>query len=158
MDRNSLMTLVAAATFTAGAAGCGESNSAALHTWADAIEGIYQVGALTQNQAGCDAEGPSALTDDSDHMVVFRGKDIIGDWIKAMGCADPADCGARVEAVRANRAVTFTFSYEFRMASDEKLQATWVTTGFSGQVAGQCTDASVTAIVLTRPTDATLRV
>jgi hypothetical protein len=158
MNKESLLVLAAAA-FTAGAAGCGESsNSAALRTWADAIEGIYQIDMMTRNEASCSAEGPSSLADSKDHLAVLRGSDIGGDWIKAMGCSDPADCRMRVEAVRANRAVAFPFSYDFRMASDDRLQGIWITTGHSGQVAGQCIDASVTDIVLTRPTDTQLRV
>jgi hypothetical protein len=158
MEMKSLVAVLAVG-LTAATAGCGESsNSAALRTWADAIEGIYQVDAMTENQAGCEAEGPSTLADAHDHMVVFRGSDILGEWIKAMGCADPADCRARLDAVRGNRGVALTFSYDFRMASDETLQGVWISSGHSGQVAGQCTDAEMTNIALTQPTDGQVRV
>ena len=157
MDKTTL-TVGLLASFSVGMLGCDDSSdSAALRSWADALEGIYRVDAMTQNPTSCDAEGASTLADRHDHMLIFLGQDPFGLWLMADGCADASDCRARLEARRANRGLTVTFSYQFREASPDALRGTWITTGYWSSD-GICTDGSVTDIELTRPTETQVRI
>lgn len=158
MDKKSFAKVVLASVVVV-AVGCDHSSSTSdLQPWADAIEGIYEVGTLTRNPTSCGAEGPSVLADDRDHMVVFRGKDIGGDWIKADGCADPGDCRQRLAAQRTGGAVRTTFSYELRQVGGGDLRGTWTTTGYSGRQDGVCVDATAATILLERPTVTQVRI
>src|SRR5689334_25110900 len=100
--------VLAVAAVTTGAIGCGgeSSSSGDLQAWAAAIEGIYRIDAMTENEAACDVEGPSTLADTGDHVAVFSGSDFGGAWIRVLGCPDPAGCRARVADFRAQRPVS----------------------------------------------------
>ena len=67
------------------ATGCGGSSSA--------FEGIYTVSTWTENDAGCDAEGPSVLANQNQTDFYIKLEKFFGEsFLNVKFCDDVADC------------------------------------------------------------------
>lgn len=63
------------------------------------LRGIYAIDTWTDNQDGCDAEGPSVLDMKSDKKLGIKLTNFFGvGLLVAVPCADAADCAERADA------------------------------------------------------------
>ena len=125
----------------------------------EAVVGIYAVDSLTENDQGCDTEGPSVLADDRDFMVVFSGSDLFGGGLRAEGCGDVAACRQRVSDIQENRGIVVTFTFTFDTDKGDHLEGDWVTTGaVGGPDPNVCADGEVTHTTLSAPAEGTVRI
>src|SRR4029453_13961635 len=114
------------------------------------LVGIYSVQSLTENGETCEAEGPSVLAGDRDHMVILARSFVGGRYIQVEGCADPAACRQLVRNIQEDRGIPVTFSFRFHAGKGDHLEGPLVTTGYSGPV---CTEGEVAKFTLVEPTE-----
>jgi len=82
--------------FASGCGGDEETEEAGLTT---KLRGIYTIDTWTDNEAGCDAEGPSVLETMADKKLGIKLTSFFGVGLMiAVPCADSADCAESAEA------------------------------------------------------------
>jgi len=79
--------------------GCGGDEEPEETGLTTGLRGIYAIDTWTDNQAGCDAEGPSVLDMMTNKKLAIKLTGFLGvDILVAAPCADPTDCAERAEA------------------------------------------------------------
>ncbi len=126
--------------------GCGDDGSALL--------GVYSLDAWTENDTGCDAEGPSVLeTSDSTHFFIkevnFFGTSIINVAL----CSDLADCQQR--AADGDTIELGDRSYGFDSGSDS---AGWTGGGVIAGGSGDTCSGEVYDYLLTEVSDGVVQI
>ena len=117
-------------------------------------EGSYELTAFTHNAAGCESDGASTLAAKQERSFVMVGAEALGSaYVNLDSCADAAECGAVVSAIRARG--SYSAEYALILSTEAGLDELG---GFSamsgGLVSGVCTRRKYVAITLTREGDA----
>lgn len=98
-----------------------------------AFEGVYEASAWTENTAGCDAEGPSKLANESQTMFYIKLENFFGEFLNIKFCADLATC--QEEAGDAD--TIHLGSYTFEDGGDDGWSVGWYS-GFGDFDTGIC--------------------
>lgn len=118
-------------------------------------EGIYTLSRLTENEAGCDAEGPSKTVGDQQFVLV--GAAAFGvSYLELASCGETAACADVVESIRHPSIILADYSLILSIENDaDHIAGLSATNGYSEN--GQCVSREYDDHELTR-TGADIRV
>jgi hypothetical protein len=113
--------------------------------------GIYTMTTWTENDAGCDAEGPSILETETNKAIFVEIGSFLGvSYMQAVKCVDTADC-----AMQADGETIFLDAFAFE--NDGSDSGGWTGTTVAAGGIDMCS-GSVSDYVMTGPTPDTLRI
>lgn len=116
-------------------------------------EGIYALSTLTHNDAGCDVEGPSLLTDTTEKQFVMVGASAFGQrYLELASCSDTTDCTSKVLAIRQPNVLLS--DYSLILSKEVNADALGGFSAMSGyDMDGTCVERSFEDHALTRSGD-----
>jgi len=117
----------------------GSTNGVSAPTVAS-FEGTYALTRLTQNDAGCDVEGPSLVSADTDAEFVLVGASAFAiSYVELVSCSDVASCADAVEAVRQPGAILADYSLILSIeVGADRLDGLSATNGYPDPAGGPC--------------------
>lgn len=127
----------------AGLAGCGDLEvddvGGISGATARAFSGVYVLTHLTENSAGCDAEGRSLLGAAQDRLFVLASRIVLGNLVIVIAsCSGVEDCVTKGQAIRNNDFYFTEYSYTLSSEIDPtRLAGFEVSSGF-GNGDGMC--------------------
>jgi hypothetical protein len=134
--------LIGALAGLSGCSGSDEGEAGGISTsTAHALSGVYELTHISQNQAGCDAEGQSVFGQTQDRHFVLVSRVVLGNRVLMLvSCSGIEDCRQKRRAIESSG--SYHFDYSFMLTSE--IDATHVagfeaSTGY-GDDAGMCTE------------------
>ena len=121
------------------------------------LDGIYALGDITRNDAGCAAEGGSVLADYSaTHFVICTITSPFA-YTSVASCNDVADCHSLVDSIRSQSPYGGEWMMTLGYTDDAGLpRGHEVGTGF-GTDDGMCTERTITDTNTSRPAEGAVR-
>jgi hypothetical protein len=117
--------------------------------------GIYMLTALTNNEAGCDAPGPSILAAEPEKFLAGVTISFFGSTMLTLHpCADVADCRTVAADARANNVIPLGSGYVLDGTRGDTLVGSAVVAGGAGATC----DGRLTEHVLTQSTDRSITI
>jgi hypothetical protein len=121
-------------------AGCGDDDGDdALSAAAAKLRGIYEVEGYTRNEAGCDADGPSALEVLTEQHLFMDSTTVFGQVVvHAISCTDVEDCRSKATAFANQEIFGSELSFAFSAGGGDQITGLLRSTGFSGGPEDMC--------------------
>jgi len=137
-----------------GVAACDSGDS--FSDVAATFEGVYEIATHTKNEAGCDSDGESIQSENSQtHFVIYVSKVFFITIAQAIGCDSVADCQA---AAADTDVFAGSFAYTFTSSdADGEMSGTERSTGFTSST-GMCTEPRISYTELTTPSEGNIQI